>query len=147
MAEEGLCWRILGSKKILMSIKDLDNCEISTKNAITATPPPPPLLPPTAQGIGRDQRLPTSFTQGASAKQEGDFPFVIWRCILLFPLQGHNIFVVTLIDPSLLDYIVFHWHSSTYSTDKFHDSHIIQTCLWRFYVLPPSVRKIFWWLL
>ena len=38
MAEEGLCWRILGSKKILMSIKDLDNCEMSTRNAITATP-------------------------------------------------------------------------------------------------------------
>ena len=38
MAEQGLCWRILESKNILMSIKDLDNCEISTRNAITATP-------------------------------------------------------------------------------------------------------------
>ena len=45
MAEQGLCWRILESKNILMSIKDLDICEISTRNAITATPahlPPPP---------------------------------------------------------------------------------------------------------
>ena len=46
MAEQGLCWRILESKNILMSIKDLDNCEISTRNAITATPLPPPSPPP-----------------------------------------------------------------------------------------------------
>ena len=98
MAEQGLCWRILESKNILMSIKDLDNCEISTRNAITATPPPH--LPPPSprhRGLVRDQRLPSSSTQGASAKQDGDFPFLIWRCIILLPLQGHNIFVVLLL--------------------------------------------------
>ena len=50
MAEQDLCWRILRSKNILMSIKDLDNCEISTRNAITATPPPH--LPPPPHSTG-----------------------------------------------------------------------------------------------
>ena len=64
MAEQGLCWRILESKNILMSIKDLDNCEISTRNAITArgggggggggggATPPPTFPPPPPHGTG-----------------------------------------------------------------------------------------------
>ena len=76
MAEQGLCWRILESKNILMSIKDLDNCEISTRNAITATPPPPtsPHLP-TAQGIGPGPKITQQLHSRSISKTRQRFSF------------------------------------------------------------------------
>ena len=49
-------------------------------------------------------------------------------------LRGHNVFVLSLIDPFFVDCIIFHRYSSTYSIDKFHDIHSIQRSLWWFYV-------------
>ena len=54
--------------------------------------------------------------------------------LILLPLEGHKIFVASLVDPFLVDCIIFHQHSSTDCTGKFHDIHSIQGCLWWFYV-------------
>ena len=78
-------------------------------------------------------RLNQPRAQG-SAKQDGCFPVWIWRCVILLPLRGHKIFVVSLVDPFFIDWVTFHEHPSTYSTAKFHDIHSIQGYLWRFYI-------------
>ena len=58
----------------------------------------------------------------------------IWCFVILLPLGGHKIFVASLIDPFFVDCTIFHQHSSTDSTGKFHDIHSIQRWLLCFYV-------------
>ena len=48
------------------------------------------------------------------------------------PQEGHIIFVVSPVDPSFVECIIFHQHHSTDSTGKFHDIHGIQRCPWQF---------------
>ena len=46
--------------------------------------------------------------------------------VILLPLGGHKVFVASLVDPFLVEPVIFHQYPSTYSTGKFHDIHGIQ---------------------
>ena len=94
-----------------MSVKGLDSREMSSRQ------------PPMARGV--DLGLKISKIRRT---------ICIWRRVILLPLGSHKIFIASLVDLFLVDCIVFHQHSSTYSTGKFHDIHSTPRCLWQFYV-------------
>ena len=61
--------------------------------------------------------------------------------VILLPLEGHKIFVASLVDPFLVDCIILHQHPSTDCTSKFHDIYSIQGCLWWFYTYRFQCEK------
>ena len=63
--------------------------------------------------------------------------------LILFLLGSHKIFVASLVDPFIVDRIIFHQHSSTDSTSKFYVIHVIQRCLWWFYIFGRYCEKYY----
>ena len=98
-----------------MLVKDLNDCEMRARSTFETT-----------HNTALEWSKPKDQQNKAGHLHLPLCNFITLRC--------NKMFVASLVDPFLVDCIILHQHSSTYSTGKFYDVHGIQRCLWRFYV-------------
>ena len=98
-----------------MLVKDLNDCEMRARSTFETT-----------HNTALEWSKPKDQQNKAGHMHLPLCNFITLRC--------NKMFVASLVDPFLVDCIILHQHSSTYSTGKFYDVHGIQRCLWRFYV-------------
>ena len=98
--------KFLGLKKILMSLRGLDDCEIPTRSAVKET-----------------VKNPYPWSGPKDQQNKTDLHLALYNFIA--PNGAIKFFVVSLVDPFFVDYIIFHQYSPINSAGKLHNIHSI----------------------